>query len=160
MKNLVKEISLYIKSRYPIIYLVTSEENRAERLVKEAAESNQKECFFWSSTEGYYNTDKFGGKAEPVNALNSILKYTGQGLFILKDFHPFLEDPIVVRKLRDIVASLKKSYKTVFIISPILELPPGLEKGITPIDIPLPSFEELKNILFHLIKPLIAKKKN
>jgi len=159
MEDLIREISLYMKSRYPILYLVTSEENRAERLVKKAAESNQKECFFWSTTEGYYNTDKFGGKTDPINALNSILRYTGPGLFILKDFHPFLEDPMVIRRLRDIVASLKKSYKTVVIISPVLELPPGLEKGITPIDIPLPSFEELRTILFQLIKPLVSARK-
>lgn len=159
MEDLIGEISLYIKSRYPIIYLVTSEENRAERLVKNAADANKKACFFWSATEGYYNTDKFGGKTDPVNALNTILKYTEPGLFILKDFHPFLEDPIIVRKLRDIVANLKKSYKTVIIISPVLELPPGLEKGITPIDVPLPSLTELKNTLFQLLKPLVAARK-
>lgn len=154
MENLVKEISLYIKARYPIIYLVTSEEGRAEKLVKKASQFTKKQSFFWSVTEGYYDTDKFGDDKTPINALNIILGYTEPGLFILKDFHPYLEDPVIIRKLRDIVANLRKSYKTLFIISPVLFLPPGLEKGITPIDIPLPSSVEIKQILLQLIKPL------
>jgi len=86
--------------------------------------------------------------------LDTILNYTEPGLFILKDFHAYLEDPSIIRKLRDIVTVLKKSYKTVFIISPVLALPPGLEKSITPVDIPLPSPDELKRILSQIVTPL------
>ena len=159
MENLINEIRLYIKSRYPIIYLVTSEENRAEKLMKKAAQLTKKQCFFWSVTDGYYNTDKFGNDKTPLNALNIILGYTEPALFVLKDFHPYLEDPVIIRKLRDIVANLKKSYKTLFLISPVLVLPPGLEKDITPIDIPLPSANEIKQILLRLITPLKDAKK-
>ena len=159
MQNLIEEIRLYIKSRYPIIYLVTSEETRAEKLVKKAGELTKKECFFWSVTEGFYNTNKFGKDTTPINSLNTIMDYTEPGLFILKDFHPYLEEPVIVRRLRDIVSNLKKSYKTLFILSPILVLPPGLEKGITPIDIPLPSSDELKQILLQLLTPLKDAKK-
>ena len=154
MKELIEEISLYIKSRYPIIYLVTAEENRAERLIGKAAEQTKKDCFYWSATEGFYNTSKFNKSPKPLEALDVILNYTEPGLFILKDFHPYLEDPEVIRKLRDIVRSLKKSYKTLLIISPVLVLPPGLEKGITPVDIPLPSTEDLKQLLLNFLKPL------
>jgi len=159
MKKLVKEIAIYIQSRYPIIYLVTSEENRAEKLVQKAAELTRKECYFWSVTAGYYNTDKFGKDKTPLNALNAILNYAEPGLFILKDLHPYLEEPVIIRRLRDIVANLKKSYKTLLIVSPVLVLPPGLEKGITPVDIPLPSPEEIRQILLHMITPLRKAKK-
>ena len=159
MKKLVKEIAIYIQSRYPIIYLVTSEENRAEKLVKKAAELTRKQCYFWSVTDGYYNTDRFGKDKAPLNALNAILNYTEPGLFALKDFHPYLEEPVIIRRLRDIVANLKKSYKTLLIISPVLVLPPGLEKGITPVDLPLPSPEEIGQILLHMITPLKEAKK-
>ncbi len=154
MIDLLSEIILYIKSRYPIIYLVSSEENRSENLVAKAAEETGKPIFLWRITDGFYSTDKFGRKVEPLKALDTILNFTEPAIFVLKDFHPFMEDPVVVRKLRDIVASIKKSYKTLFIISPQLVLPPGLEKSITPIDIPLPSSEELKDILLQLLMPL------
>lgn len=159
MDDLLKEISIYIKARYPIIYLVTSEEGRAEKLLEKAGELSKKPCFFWSATGGYYNTNKFGKDTDPLNALNVIMDYTEPGLFILKDFHPFLEDPVTIRKIRDIVANLKKSYKTLFIISPLLVLPPGLEKDITPVDIPMPSTKEIKQVLLQLINPLEQARK-
>lgn len=159
MDDLLKEISVYIKARYPIVYLVTSEESRAEKLLERAGEINKKQCYFWSATEGYYNTGKFGKDNTPLNALNTIMDYADPGLFILKDFHHYLEEPLLIRKLRDIVSNLKKSYKTLFIISPVLILPPGLEKDITPIDIPLPSTKEIKQILLGLINPLKKSKK-
>ena len=117
METLVRQIALYIQSRYPIIYLVTSEENRAVNLVQKAAQLTKKQCYLWSVTDGYYNTDKFGKDKTPLNALNAILNYSEPGLFVLKDFHPYLEEPVIIRRLRDIVANLKKSYKTLLIIS-------------------------------------------
>ncbi len=159
MDDLLKEISIYIKARYPIVYLVTSEENRAEKLLEKAGEYSKKQCYFWSATDGYYNTNKFGKNTAPLNALNTIMDYAEPGLFILKDFHHFLEEPLIIRKLRDIVSNLKKSYKTLFIISPVLVLPPGLEKDITPVDVPLPSTKEIKQILLRLITPFKESKK-
>lgn len=159
MENILKEINIYIKARYPIIYLVTSEENRAVKLLERAGELSKKPCFFWSATGGYYNTNKFGKDTAPLNALNAIMDYTEPGLFILKDFHPYLEDPVTIRKVRDIVSNLKKSFKTLFIISPVLALPPGLEKDITPVDIPMPSTGEIRQILMQLINPLVEAKK-
>lgn len=154
MQELVDELNLYIRSRYPIIYLVTAEENRAERVIEQAAQRSDKPCYFWTTTEGFYNTARFGDSSDPYEALQKILKYSEPGIFILKDFHPYMEDKKIIRKLRDLLFHLKTSYKTLFIIAPVLQLPPGLEMGITPIDIPLPTPEELKKILFDVINPL------
>ncbi len=159
MEKLLKEISIYIKARYPIVYLVTSEENRAEKLLEKAGNINKKPCYLWSATGGYYNTNKFGSDTDPLKALNTIMDYTEPGLFILKDFHHYLEEPLIIRKLRDIVVNLKKSFKTLFIIAPVLTLPAGLEKDITPVDIPLPSVKEIKQILLRLVTPLKDSKK-
>lgn len=159
MQDLLKEISIYIKARYPIIYLVTSEESRAEKLLEKAGEASKKQCYFWSATDGYYNTNKFGKDAAPLKALNTIMDYADPGLFILKDFHHHLEEPLIIRRLRDIVINLKKSFKTLFIVSPVLVLPPGLEKDMTPVDIPLPSTKEIKQILLRLVTPLKESKK-
>ena len=87
MNPLLEEIAIYIKSRYPIIYLVTSEENRAENLIQKAGEATQKPCFFWSLTSGFYNTKKRTYYA-PVNSkqvgkevdLSSTTPYTAMPL--------------------------------------------------------------------------------
>jgi len=53
----------------------------------------------------------------------------------------------VRRKLRDTVLALRGSFKTLFILSPVLKIPCELEKDIVIVDFPLPDFEEIKNIL-------------
>ena len=90
MEALQKEITLYIKSRYPIIYLVTSEENRAEKLIQDAAATTRKPCFFWSATQGYAGTEKFGKDKTPCGALDAVLSWADPGLFVLKDFYAFI----------------------------------------------------------------------
>ncbi|MBU0680272.1 MAG: AAA family ATPase [Proteobacteria bacterium] len=154
MEDLVEEVVLYVKSRYPILYIISSEENRAERLLEEAARKAKKPCYFWSMTEGFYNTDRFSRGKDPFKSLAAIMDHDDPGIFVLKDFHAFFDQPQIIRKLRDLVANLKKSFKTVCIIAPALVLPPGLENAITPIDIPLPNTEDLKRILMDIITPL------
>ena len=44
----------------------------------------------------------------------------------------------VIRRLREIAASLKNTYKTIVIVSPMLEMPPELEKDMTVVDFDLP----------------------
>ncbi|MBN1593075.1 MAG: AAA family ATPase, partial [Candidatus Coatesbacteria bacterium] len=75
-------------------------------------------------------------------------------VFLLKDFHPFLTEnqPIVTRRLRDVAAKLKMSYKTVIILSPVLNIPIELEKEISVLDVPLPSEEELGKILDSVVQ--------
>ncbi|WP_035275864.1 AAA family ATPase [Desulfogranum japonicum] len=152
--SLIDELDLYVRARYPILYLVTAEENRAEHIISQAAERTQKPCYYWTVTEGFYNTTRLSKSTDPYQALDIILQFDGPGIFILKDFHPYMENSKIIRKFRDILFHLRKSYKTIFIIAPILTLPPGLEMGITPIDIPLPNTEELKKILLDIIHPL------
>ncbi|RPI80125.1 MAG: AAA family ATPase [Desulfobacteraceae bacterium] len=159
MNHLLQEMAVCIRSRYPILYLVTSEETRAETLVKQVSEATQKDCFFWTGSEGFYNSNKFDKSLNALDALQVIFNFTGPGLFILKDFHPYLEDHQIVRKLRDLATHLRKSYKTLILISPLLILPPGLEKDISPIDIPLPTADELKKILLDILDSLKNSKK-
>ena len=52
-------------------------------------------------------------------------------------------DPAVVRKVRDLVQPLKESRKTVLFLSPVLRLPPELEKETTLVDFSLSTLEEM-----------------
>lgn len=153
-RTIVEELDLYIRARYPIIYLVTSEEQRAERIIAQAAQRTGKPRFAWTITEGFAGAARSGDNTDPYAALQHIETYAGPGVFILKDFHPYFAKEKVVRKLRDVLYALRKSYKTIFIIAPVLEIPPGLEMGITPVDIPLPEPEDLKKILLDVVTPL------
>ncbi len=72
-------------------------------------------------------------------------------IFLLKDFHPFLNDVTLVRRLRDLTVSLKDSYKSIVMLSPQLKLPTELEKEVTVVEYSLPSLDELAELLDGII---------
>jgi SpoVK/Ycf46/Vps4 family AAA+-type ATPase len=144
-----REVEDLIKARYPLLYLVSSEESRVEKLLKEIARNREMRLEAWSVTEGFKTL--FGGQAkrdiyDPFKALEYVAAGEGRGLYILRDFHPFLKEPKVVRKLRDLADLLRQAQKHVFILSPVQTIPPELEKTLTVIDWDLPNRGEIEGI--------------
>ena len=77
--------------------------------------------------------------------MDQIIQSQDSAIFLFKDFHRFLKDDAqIVRKLRDLAQHLKRSYKTIVLVSPTLELPTELEKEITVVDYALPSADEIR----------------
>lgn len=152
-----QEIEVLVRARYPILYIVSSEEVRVQNVLLEIARKRQKRVFEWSVTTGLspagtsIQTQKQRGAPtkDPIVALDQVIDQVEPAIFVLKDFHPFLTktNPAVIRKLKEIAQHLKNSYKTIVLVSPVLELPPELEKEITLVNFPLPSREELDAML-------------
>ncbi|MEZ4308130.1 MAG: AAA family ATPase, partial [Polyangiaceae bacterium] len=116
-----------------------------------------KELVTWSITRGLRRVS--GGRAPvpiektqaPKAALAAVAGLTSPALVVLKDLHPFLEDPEIVRWLRELSHTLKPTQTTVVLLSPVLKLPPELEKEVTVVDVPLPAFEELQQLLGEIV---------
>ena len=142
------DIETLIRARYPIIYVVSWEEDRVEAVLRGIASGRRKELFIWTTTNGLVldgRPPRGDGTTDPLTAMDEITKSAEAAVFVLKDFHRYLKDDAkVVRKLRDLANHLKRSYKSVVLISPVLELPPELEKEITVVDYALPSPEEIR----------------
>lgn len=135
-----------------MVYIVTSEEGRLEQVMKRMAFTHDKKVYFWTVTKGLTAEPSFvdASLADPKALLAHIERSPEEALYVLKDFHPFLEDPKVVRGVRDLVEDLKSSYKTVFFLSPRLTVPIELEKDITVVDYALPSAEDLSKLFDEL----------
>jgi SpoVK/Ycf46/Vps4 family AAA+-type ATPase len=73
---------------------------------------------------------------------------------VLRDYHHYLNDPVVVRKLRDAAHALKTSRKNILFLSPVLKVPTELEKEIAVIDYKLPDKEEIREIISRITKTL------
>src|SRR5262249_12696716 len=75
-------------------------------------------------------------------------------IFLFKDLHPFLTrgNVAIIRRLKDIALHLKNSFKTIIIISPVMEVPPELEKEITVLNFPQPSNEDLGLLLDKILQ--------
>jgi len=73
---------------------------------------------------------------DPLKALDHIAGVEGKAIFVLRDFHAYLDNPQVIRKLRDLAHDLpRKSQKNVILLSPVLKMPPELEKEVSVLDV-------------------------
>jgi hypothetical protein len=160
--NFAQEVETLIRARYPILYIQSSEEARLQGVIQEIAQRRQKQLFEWSCSSGLLTagTSIQSSKAknsptrEPLAALDYVIDQTEPAIFLFKDLHPFLtrNNHTVVRRLKEIALHLKNSFKTVIIIAPILEIPPELEKEITVLNFPLPTRDELNDLLTRILE--------
>src|SRR5262245_44291314 len=155
------EIETLIRARYPILYVISSEEMRVQHLVVEIAKKRQKKVFEWSYSTGIVpagtsiQSQKHRNAAtkDPLMALDQVIEQVEPAIFIFKDFHPFLtkNNFAVTRKLKEIALHLKNSFKTIVLVSPVLEIPTELEKEMTVLNHPLPSREDLTALLDKIV---------
>ncbi len=151
------ELELLIRARYPLIHVQTGEELRVLPIVREIAGRRGKKAFEWSCSTGIVpagsgvqnQRTKGSATRDPLAALDLVLEQVEPALFVFKDLHPFLgrSNFAVIRRLKDIALHLKNSFKTLILVSPVLEIPPELEKEITVISLPLPTRDELGSLL-------------
>jgi SpoVK/Ycf46/Vps4 family AAA+-type ATPase/DNA-directed RNA polymerase subunit K/omega len=154
----VSDLDTLIRARYPLIYLVSWEEQRLDAVLQDVAQNHGKALLQWSVTRGLRRVS--GARAltiseqsrDPIEALGAVAKLTEPSLVVLKDFHPFLDNPPVVRAMRELAQDLKSTYTTVILLSPTLTIPVELEKEISVLDVPLPSFRDL----YQLLKEIVA----
>lgn len=148
------ELETLIRARYPIVYLLSSEEQRVEEELREIAARMNKHLYTWSITRGLTERPDQVNSAtlRPIEALLSVEKLPQNSVVLLKDFHIALTDNVVKRRLRDLSESLRRTYISLFILAPVLVLPPELEKEIAVIDVPLPTVEELGELLDRVIE--------
>jgi len=142
-------IETLIRARYPLIYVVSFEEGRVEEELSRITNNRKKQIYRWSITKGLEMPDSttLSEFKDPIKVLEYILQSDANGIFVLKDYHPYLNEPVVVRKLRDVAHSLKTSLKNVVFISPVLKVPVELEKEVAVIDYNLPNKEEIAEIV-------------
>lgn len=160
--RLQQEIDTLIRARYPILYIVSGEEVRVQNAIVNIAQGRDKKVFEWSYTVGLVpagasiQSQKHRNAAtrDPLLALDQVIDQVEPAIFIFKDFHPFLKgcNFAVIRKLKEIALHLKNSFKTVILISPVMEIPTELDKEITVLNFPLPTREELGTLLDKIVE--------
>ena len=124
------ELETLIRARYPIIYVVSWEEKRVEEALRRICQDRNKKLLQWTVTQGIVQnaSNRDDATRDPLAALDHVLDSRDQAVYLFKDLHPFLNDTALVRRLRDLTYALKTSYKTIVMLSPVLRLPPELEK--------------------------------
>jgi hypothetical protein len=82
----------------------------------------------WSSTSGLqridYESSPQRHTSEPRQALGQIKATTQATIYLLLDFHPYLNDPYSIRLLKDIALGYPRVGHTMVLVSHQLEIPP------------------------------------
>ena len=153
------ELALFLKARYPIIYISTIEEDRVEYVIRKNIKTNlNRSIYTWDFVDGYTNNpnNEGFGKRNPLQALELVERLNAEtpALFLLKDFNKFLTDLSISRKLRNISRILKLQPKTIIIIASDLTIPKELQDLITVLEFQLPLEDEINQELSRLINSL------
>src|SRR5688500_17577450 len=142
------EIEDLIKARYSLIWITSAEEQRVEEQLRKLCVEREMRLEVWSITEGFKTIANGQGTRDvkdPMKAVDHVLRSEGRALFVLRDFHPFLKEPAVVRRLRDAATDLRKTKKSLVLLSPITKIPPELEKSVSAVlDWELPNRLEIE----------------
>lgn len=151
-----EDFELLLRSRYPLIYIPTAEEERVEgAIAKSASQLGNRAVYIWDFVDGYQGNpnDQGFGRRNPLQALEFAekLPVEAPAVLILRDFHRFLEDISIARKLRNLSRKLKSQPKNIVIVSPEIAIPSDLTEVLTVLEFPLPTAEEIKVELSRLM---------
>lgn len=153
------DFELLLRARYPLIYVPTREEERVEVMITQSAKQlGNRSIYIWDYVDGYQGNpnDTGFGRRNPLQALEFVEKLpaTVAAIFVLRDFHRFLDDISIARKLRNLARSLKSQPKNVVIIAPQLAIPEDLSEVITVQEFLLPQIPEIRVELERLLSAM------
>jgi SpoVK/Ycf46/Vps4 family AAA+-type ATPase len=174
-KDALQRLKVLIDSSTPIVVIETVEEMRAVRMVRAACSALNLASFEWSVATGLmrcgsdvgtvisggpYELAPHGGQdsleqnakalynsREPAAMLSNLEGISIEAAFILKDLHRHMEDPVVIRRLRDVGQRFATNRKTVILTAPKIEIPPELRSLVEFFELPLPDRQRLRQII-------------
>lgn len=84
---------------------------------------------------------------EPAQMLGNLEGISIEATFILKDLHRHMDDPVVVRRLRDVGQKFSANRRTVILTAPKIEIPAELGGLVEFLNLPLPDRQRLRQII-------------
>jgi len=147
----IETLLTYARAGYPAVAVLSHEEARVLGDLTRAAEAAGRGLAAWSLTQGWLGLGRGRAEGDPPGAIRAVQDFAEPCFAVLKDFHPFLDSPEVIRTIRDALPVLKGSEKTLIFLSPRLALPMELQKDVALVDFTLPDREALAALLDRLL---------
>jgi hypothetical protein len=161
------ELQTLLASRVALLVMESREEMRALEMVRDSAMRAQRGrnwgVFQWTVTDGLMRIDvDLGGAqktlAQPDQLLKHIRATNMAGIYVLLDFHPYLDNPMFVRTLKDIAQDYNKCARTVVLISHEMTLPKELEHLAARFKMTLPDKKERHTIVMRMAREWAQQK--
>ena len=153
------DLELILRSRTPIIVIESQDEARVLEMLQSMAISKGTDAytpvFRWTITDGLQRIDialePQALNSQPTDVLKHIRAVKSPGIYVLLDFHPFIDDPVHVRLIKDICISYKEAQRQLVLISHEIKVPNELDAHCARFDMDLPSDEERARIVKRIV---------
>jgi ATP-dependent 26S proteasome regulatory subunit len=129
MRTAFEQLRTALASAYPLILLVSLEEERMERLLDRFAQAARPEPLpvtVWNCVNGFTSNGP-PGLDTPMAALQWIANDAPRGLYLFKDLGEFLDDRQLLRCLRDTAMAIRSSGRFLFLMTSSPDLPEPLK---------------------------------
>lgn len=136
-----------------LIFLQTFEEQRWLAHLQSIADDLGNDLIVWSVTEGALGAAHLQ-ETDPLKFLQEVNKLPEQTWVVLKDFHPYLDDPRIVRKLRDLAEELRTAQKSILLLGPKGTVPLELSRVAVRMTLPFPALADLEAELHSVVREL------
>jgi hypothetical protein len=147
----LRDLEAIIRSRTPLIAVESNEEPQIVSMVRQIGQKLQLKAYRWTVTEGLRSFEPCDQPSQAVLKSQDLLNYIKtcetSCVFVLLDFHPYLQDAVHVRQLKDIALSYHKHYSTVVLVGYALQMPEELRPFTASFHLPLPTIDELRGIV-------------
>ncbi|MGZ3589901.1 MAG: AAA family ATPase [Thermodesulfobacteriota bacterium] len=157
------ELVLLIKSRYPVIFVESIDEEYVVNQLRQIASQLGLILYQWSMTSGLqrgFNESSYYQTGDPEKMIKNILSLiksdrSEAGLFVLKDFDKHLESSVLLRLFKDLVNSIKNTKNTVILVGPEYKLPKDIESEAAHIVGGYPDEREIASVLKGILNELV-----
>jgi SpoVK/Ycf46/Vps4 family AAA+-type ATPase len=149
------DLGVILRSRTPIIVIETRDESRILEMLQKISFAgigpSYMPLFRWTVTDGLQRLDidlePQTINSAPTDVLKHIRAVEKPGIYVMLDFHPFLEDPVHVRLIKDICIRYREIPRQIVLISHTVRLPGELDSFSARFEMSLPSEAERRNIV-------------
>ncbi|MEE9280304.1 MAG: AAA family ATPase [Myxococcota bacterium] len=149
IREVAEELWLLVRSGWSVIAFENFEEERAISALEQAAKACDRKLVSWSIASGLVpgaNIPEGNGAGSLDEGLKAISADPEPAIFAILDAHRLLDEPIGVRRLRDLLSVLGERQQTIVLLGPTIELPAELQRDAARIELPLPTARELARL--------------
>ena len=140
---------------FPVLYVHTFEEEKAKEAIQNASESvSSISMLEWDGTDRICDPRTGEVKYDVstyslADILDDRMDYSARQILILRNLDTFLDDPGVMARLKKFAEHIHSGQldATIFLLSPILNIPRNFEKYITVVEMDYLQVDEIRSII-------------
>ena len=153
----LSDLELLVRSRYPLIFLETTEKDRADTLLAQLAERLRLPFYTWTRTKGLREPFQLALSRDtltPIAALNEVERLQRPALYNFQGLGADLEDRVIATQLKDAAWPYSKRDGAIVVTGADLEVPIPLKELSATLALPLPNPDELRDLVMHVYRDL------